>query len=637
MHESTRQRSAEMQARRKKNKFVACPAKHKTKIPDGVRQALKKSKVGSFLAKLIKGLTGIKGAKGCGCANVVGEMNSKGPDWCQKEKRYLVDKMMGNRRMLAAATGVSVKVLESRGVEVLLRAGAYTLLWKAIRQDRAHTKKMEEQLEVKKKEKREGATKGRGRKFSAAVEKFRRSTVRHGSPVVATTLPDDVRKNLIYHIYPLTKTRWVWQWNLDQILQRIGLFNGRKIIGIVHDKDTDSPDMVKEYLSGYGCEYIVAPNHRVKKRSKGLGENVTALKLMGAVRSFEPEVTFRAHAKGVTKIFGKDPAYKDTASGTFSHNGETVKDWTEIMYATSLDDWRTVREHLETFAMTGPYRRNTRLGASPWFYSGSFYWYEHTRFYQRNWEGIEPKRYGVESLPGLLFNANEVGCLHGDDCASLYHHTYIKDRAWPEFEEWKKTTVPNRVRAVGKLTPPRAFAQFTGTLAETFHHAETNPSDINEHVHALRSLAERCKHVTEFGTRYGVSTVALLASGVPVLRSYDINVPSNLSALKELVPDGTDWAFKAQDTLKLEIDPTDMLFIDTLHEYNQLRDELRLHGNKARRYLVFHDTVTFGAKGELGGEGLNKAIVEFQAANPHWITMADFKNCNGLRVLRRDN
>ena len=242
-----------------------------------------------------------------------------------------------------------------------------------------------------------------------------------------------MRRNLIYHIYPLTRTRWLWQWNLDQILQRVELFNGRRIVGIVHDDESDHPDAVKEYLTGHGFEYIVEPNHRAAKPSKRLGENVTAVKLMSAVQSFEPECTFRAHAKGVSKNFRKPTSY-----GNDVENADAVKRWTEIMYAVCLDDWPTVREQLEQFAMTGPFRRQSRLGKSSWYYSGSFYWYEHVRFYQRNWRTLQPKRIGVETLPGMLFNSEEVGCLHGDDCKSLYHHNYMQNTAWPEYLEWQR-------------------------------------------------------------------------------------------------------------------------------------------------------------------------------------------------------
>jgi hypothetical protein len=238
-----------------------------------------------------------------------------------------------------------------------------------------------------------------------------------------------VRKNLIYHVYPMKQTQWLWQWNLDQIIQRIDLFNGRRVVAIVHDGNSDHPDAVKEYLHGHDCEFIVEKNSRK-------GESVTAAKLMEAVKSFEHEVTFRAHAKGVSKVFGK--LQKQQAAATLAENGETVHKWTEIMYATCLDDWETVRDQLGRFAMTGPYRRNKRLGKAEWYFSGSFYWYHHVDFYQRRWQDISAARTGVESLPGQLFKASEVGCLHDDNCGSLYHYTYMRDTAWPAFEEWKR-------------------------------------------------------------------------------------------------------------------------------------------------------------------------------------------------------
>jgi hypothetical protein len=251
----------------------------------------------------------------------------------------------------------------------------------------------------------------------------------HGPKVEEHPLPDDVRKNLIYHVYPMKQTQWLWQWNLDQIIQRIDLFNGRRVVAIVHDGNSDHPDAVKEYLHGHDCEFIVEKNSRK-------GESVTAAKLMEAVKSFEHEVTFRAHAKGVSKVFGK--LQKQQAAATLAENGETVHKWTEIMYATCLDDWETVRDQLGRFAMTGPYRRNKRLGKAEWYFSGSFYWYHHVDFYQRRWQDISAARTGVESLPGQLFKASEVGCLHDDNCGSLYHYTYMRDTAWPAFEEWKR-------------------------------------------------------------------------------------------------------------------------------------------------------------------------------------------------------
>ena len=80
-----------------------------------------------------------------------------------------------------------------------------------------------------------------------------------------------------------------------------------------------------------------------------------------------------------------------------------------------------------------------------------------------------------------------------------------------------------------------------------------------------------------------------------------------------------------------------MLFIDTLHQYGQLKKELNLHGNKAKKYLAFHDTVSFGREDEKNpkGKGLLLAINEFLEKNKELKIIEDLKNNNGLIVLER--
>lgn len=157
--------------------------------------------------------------------------------------------------------------------------------------------------------------------------------------------------------------------------------------------------------------------------------------------------------------------------------------------------------------------------------------------------------------------------------------------------------------------------------------------DILEHLCTLRLLARTCSHITEFGVRTGNSTVAFLA-GLPsngILCSYDLDrarftPPSDVAHR---------WSFAQADTARLEdILPTDLLFLDTLHTYDQVTAELK-HGNRARKWLVFHDTVLFGTHGEIGQPGINRAIDEFCASNPHWKTFAACTHNNGLLVLER--
>lgn len=163
------------------------------------------------------------------------------------------------------------------------------------------------------------------------------------------------------------------------------------------------------------------------------------------------------------------------------------------------------------------------------------------------------------------------------------------------------------------------------------------PSDINEHLPLLRDLAARCGHVTEFGMRGAVSTTALLEGKPKKLVSWDINPRAVVSqtVLDLLVETETCFQPRVGDTLEIEIEPTDLLFIDSLHTGAQLKAELERHGAKARKWIAFHDTETFGLVGEDGkAPGLRAAIRWFQQNQfPIWSLKHDWSNNNGLVVI----
>jgi len=162
-------------------------------------------------------------------------------------------------------------------------------------------------------------------------------------------------------------------------------------------------------------------------------------------------------------------------------------------------------------------------------------------------------------------------------------------------------------------------------------------SDINEHLPTLFKYGKKVNHITEFGVRKGVSTVAFLYSTPKELISYDITDRKfNHELFKKMTPYSTKFTFIKANTLEISIKETDLLFIDTYHSYDQLSTELKLHGNKSKKYLIFHDTQTYGFVGmDKKEQGLQKAIHEFIQINKHWFLKDDFENNNGLIVLER--
>ncbi|MBA4057744.1 MAG: hypothetical protein C0490_23720, partial [Marivirga sp.] len=64
--------------------------------------------------------------------------------------------------------------------------------------------------------------------------------------------------------------------------------------------------------------------------------------------------------------------------------------------------------------------------------------------------------------------------------------------------------------------------------------------------------------------------------------------------------------------------------------------ELQLHASQVKKYLILHDTETFGIRGEISEKmGLLPAIEEFLSDNKMWTIKERFANNNGLTILKR--
>jgi hypothetical protein len=190
-----------------------------------------------------------------------------------------------------------------------------------------------------------------------------------------------------------------------------------------------------------------------------------------------------------------------------------------------------------------------------------------------------------------------------------------------------------------------AERQATMLIDHLYQRVRATPSDIWEHLELLSRLASLCDHVTEFGTREGTSTVALLFGRPKAVVSYDIRPLGLAAVLRSAAAEaGVQFQFCQKDVQTIKIDPTDFLLIDTLHTFDQLTVELSLHAERVRRYIAVHDTTTFGDRGG-GGEiddmetpkkvGLWPALALFLREHQEWQLLFYLTNNNGMTVLER--
>lgn len=219
------------------------------------------------------------------------------------------------------------------------------------------------------------------------------------TPLVPRAFGGPPRRNLIYHVYPV-RANDLWRWNVEQLLRRIDLFDGRRVVAIVTDRSTHAADTVQRAFGNTVSDWIVRTN------DKRLGEALTFGDLLLAVMDSDPQaITFYGHAKGVTRKPSERPV---------------IQHWTQRMYECCLDDPEAVAELLVGHGVAGAYRRHQRLGKASWYYSGSFFWVRHAHAVARNWEFAEKRYWAAESWPGRMFSLDESGVLCADHVRSLY-------------------------------------------------------------------------------------------------------------------------------------------------------------------------------------------------------------------------
>lgn len=167
---------------------------------------------------------------------------------------------------------------------------------------------------------------------------------------------------------------------------------------------------------------------------------------------------------------------------------------------------------------------------------------------------------------------------------------------------------------------------------DKFEEIKNIRTDINEHLESIYQYVKGCNLAVSLGVSRGYSAFALML-GCQNHITIDPNPNSEaLEFLKEYF--GTKSKVIIQETSEpIDLEEFDVLFIDYVHTAECVEKELKAYAKKAKKFIFFHDTQTFGDTGEDGKEGIKKPILDFLLANEEWkIVYCESKN-NGMIIL----
>lgn len=322
-------------------------------------------------------------------------------------------------------------------------------------------------------------------------------------------------RHLLFHMWPVKRNER-WKWHLEQLRQRLSLFNGRRILAVVMDEWTENMDAVKRLAAPLFDEIFEMPN------DPSLREVATFEPLFSRVQSLDPgEAILWAHSKGV---------------GRRGH--QQVNRWAELQWETYCDYPEYLRSVLQQYPLAGSFKKIGHgwvngESESDWHYSGSWFWVRSRDLFSLpDWKRIDRFYSGIEPYPSLHFRADEAGVLFHEGPLhelNLYQLGTWFERIEPAYARWKEERTEEQLsRSAPPLPPPGLRVEIGGGLKpltgwlnvdrcptadyqvdfETQRLpfdgesvAEVYSSHCFEHVHNLRGLLQEIARVCMVGAR----------------------------------------------------------------------------------------------------------------------------------------
>jgi len=177
--------------------------------------------------------------------------------------------------------------------------------------------------------------------------------------------------------------------------------------------------------------------------------------------------------------------------------------------------------------------------------------------------------------------------------------------------------------------------KITNNIDDIYNFWCYTPSNMIKEIQTIHQYALECNHITEFGFGLGRSGSAILAARPKTYITYDVRDYGPRHLYENIAIDlGIDFRFILASSIEVDIEPTEMIFIDSWHTFDHKTKELNRHNANISKYILIHDTRTCGYVGEDGSEpGYLQAIRDFLLKHENWYLKEIKQDGNGIVVL----
>ena len=161
--------------------------------------------------------------------------------------------------------------------------------------------------------------------------------------------------------------------------------------------------------------------------------------------------------------------------------------------------------------------------------------------------------------------------------------------------------------------------------------------------------------VRELGAFQGASASAFFEGGVTSVESIDLDPRHLSSEIRSALEDMGSWSLRVESSVSSEAvwDEVDLTFLDTVHTYQHVAEELRIHGQTSKKFVAVHDTkypksvVKDVGKLDLGPhyqiitaefchkKTVGRAVTDFVKASGQWEMVLNSKSGTGLMIIGR--